>query len=167
MLLLLHHHRVRFCNLVERAVNQMKTEAAVMKKEAIEMKDRITQLEIDRDSNKAIHELSNYTSHIRQFIAERAGFESWANLYAKTNSHSERNRICMSVLNSLDITEKQWDMIQDVSLELIRFKHKRIVAGAGEVPLNIIATSTEYQKYYDAFCRLVSLVETQILPGDV
>ena len=79
MLLLLHHHRVRFCNLVERAVNQMKMEAiemkketAEMKKEAIEMKDRIIQLEIDRDSNKAIHELSNYTSHIRQFIAERA-----------------------------------------------------------------------------------------------
>ena len=72
MLLLLHHHRVRFCNLVERAVNQMKTEAAEMKKEAIEMKDRIIQLEIDRDSKKAIHELSNYTSHIRQFIAERA-----------------------------------------------------------------------------------------------
>ena len=76
MLLLLHHHRVRFCNLVERAVNQMKMEAiemkketAEMKKEAIEMKDRIIQLEIDRDSKKAIHD---YTSHIRQFIAERA-----------------------------------------------------------------------------------------------
>ena len=68
----------------------------------------------------------------------------------------------MSELNSLGITEKQWEMIQDVSLEVNCYK--RIVAGAA---LNIIATSTEYQKYYDAFCRLVSLVETQILSGDV
>jgi len=46
----------------------------------------------------------------------------------------------MSELNSLGITEKQWEMIQDVSLELNCYK--RIVAGAGQGPLNIIATST-------------------------
>ena len=70
-------------------VEKMKQEAAVMKDRIIQLENNAVQLKkefdqsvVDGESKQAIHELSNYISPCRLFIARKAGYSSWDDLYS-------------------------------------------------------------------------------------
>ena len=145
--------------------SQLERDHAQLKTDHAQLREEFDQSIIDRDSNSAIHELSNYISECRRLIAIHAEYSSWEQLYDETKGRiMERHSICAKFFlkrGFVDMAD-HWKIIEKVSHKLNQSKHKDIVRGEGQRLLDAIATSTLYKEYHGAFCELVRLVESQL-----
>ena len=146
---------------------QLKQDNKQQKQDNAQLRKEFDQSIVDRDSNVAIHELSNYIFVCRRFIANKAGCSTWQE-FKRVKTNRQCDRITASAFKNwgFEIMD-HWSTIQNVSSTLNNCKHKPIKIGDGKRLLDIISMSTQHKEYHSAFCQLVLLVESRLLAEEV
>ena len=81
-------------------VEQLKQDNKQLKQDNAQLRKEFDQSIVDRDSNVAIHELSNYIFVCRRFIANKAGYSTWQEFKRRVKTNRQCDRITESAFKN-------------------------------------------------------------------